>query len=156
MHLSNLITDNIGLDSMPEPLEMYARADLAIFKQDYGQAEQILDSIPKYFPASSLKDEVLFAQFKIEKAKRNFEKAATYLRKLIAEYGEDILGDDALFQLAKLEEEYLGNKEKAMEHYKQLITTYPSSLHVVECRKRYRMLRGDNLESTEIPKEEEL
>lgn len=156
MHLSNLITDNIGLDSMPEPLEMYARADLAIFKQDYGQAEQILDSIPKYFPASSLKDEVLFAHFKIEKAKRSFEKAATYLRKLIAEYGEDILGDDALFQLAKLEEEYLGNKEKAMEHYKQLITTYPSSLHVVECRKRYRMLRGDNLESTEIPKEEEL
>jgi tetratricopeptide (TPR) repeat protein len=156
MHLSTLITDNIGLDSMPEPLEMYARADLAIFKKDYEAADKSLDSIPKYFPATSLKDEVLFTQFKIEKARRNFEKAANNLRKLIADYGEDILGDDALFELAVLEEEYLGNKEKAMELYKQLITTYPSSLYVVESRKRFRLLRGDNLESSEIPKESEL
>lgn len=156
MHLSTLITDNIGLDSMPEPLEMYARADLAIFKRDYDAAEKSLDSIPKYFPSTNLKDEVLFTKFKIEKARRNFEKAASNLRKLIADYGEDILGDDALFELAVLEEEYLDNKEGAMELYKQLITTYPSSLHVVESRKRFRILRGDNLESSEIPKESEL
>ena len=78
------------------------------------------------------------------------------MRELIADYAEDILGDDALFELAKLEEEFLNHPEIAMELYKKLLTTYPSSLHVVESRKRFRILRGDNLESTEIEKEEEL
>lgn len=156
MFLSKLITDNIGLDSMPEPLKIYARADLAVFKKNYSLAKKHLDSIPKYFPATSLKDEVLFTKFKIEKAKRNYEEAAIYLQKLIADYGEDILGDDALFELAVLEEEYLNNNERAMELFKQLIVTYPASLYVVESRKRFRRLRGDNLESSEIPKESEL
>tara|TARA_B100001109_G_scaffold255853_1_gene261653 strand:- start:5214 stop:7076 length:1863 start_codon:yes stop_codon:yes gene_type:complete len=156
LDLSLLITDNIGLDSIAEPLEMYARADLWVFKKDYDKALQSLDSIPKFFPQSSLKDEILFTKFEIEKAKRNYESAAEKLRELIADYAEDILGDDALFELAKLEEEFLNHPEIAMELYKKLLTTYPSSLHVVESRKRFRILRGDNLESTEIEKEEEL
>lgn len=156
LDLSLLITDNIGLDSIAEPLEMYARADLWVFKKDYDKALQSLDSIPKFFPQSSLKDEILFTKFEIEKAKRNYEGAAEKLRELIADYAEDILGDDALFELAKLEEEFLNHPEIAMDLYKKLLTTYPSSLHVVESRKRFRILRGDNLESTEIEKEEEL
>ncbi|MEQ8909007.1 MAG: tetratricopeptide repeat protein [Vicingaceae bacterium] len=155
LDLSLLITENIGLDSIAEPLEMYARADLMIFKQDYAAAEKSLDSIPKFFPQSSLKDDILFTKFEIELKKRNYEKAAEKLRTLIADYGEDVLGDDALFELAKLEEERFGDKETAMDLYKRLITTYPSSLHVVESRKRFRKLRGDNLESTEQPKSEE-
>jgi TolA-binding protein len=156
LDLSLLITDNIGLDSVAEPLRMFARADLLFFKKDYDAANESLDSIPKYFPQSSLKDDVLFSKYEIEMAKRNYAEAAKKLRELISDYGEDILGDDALFELALLEEEKLGNITTAMDLYKRLLTTYPSSLHVVESRKRYRMLRGDNLESTEIPKVEEL
>ena len=156
LDLSLLITDNVGRDSVIEPLQIYARAQLLIFKQDYQEALNKLDSIPKFFPESSLKDNVLFTKFEINKAKRKYETAATYLETLIADYTEEVLADDALFELAKLNEIELNNKERAMELYKSLITTYPSSLHVVESRKRYRALRGDNLESTEIPKEEEL
>lgn len=146
MELSLLITDNVGLDSISEPLEMFARADLLIFKKNYDSAEAILDSIPKFFPATSLKDEILYTKYKVEFKKRNYELAADYLRQLLADYAEDILGDNALFYLAKLYEEQLNDEAKAMELYKKLLTTYPASLFVVESRKRFRALRGDQLD----------
>jgi TolA-binding protein len=55
------------------------------------------------------------------------------------------LGDDALFSLASLEESYLKDNEKAKQHYQELLTKYPGSLYTVEARKRFRKLRGDNL-----------
>lgn len=146
MDLSLLITDNIGLDSIVEPLQMYARADLLIFKKDLKSAETTLDSIPKYFPMSSLKDEVLFTKFELAYQQKEFTRSATILKELLADYAEDILGDDALFELAKLNEEKLNNTEEAMELYKKLMTTYPSSIHVVESRSRFRELRGDHQE----------
>jgi len=146
MDLSLTITDNIGLDSIAEPLEMFARADLLIFKKDHEQAIKTLDSIPKYFPLSSLKDEVLFKKYEIAFEKKQYQEAKVQLEKLIAVHAEDILGDDALFYLAELHEKHLQEPEKAMELYKTLITSYPSSLFVVESRKRFRALRGDKQE----------
>jgi len=143
MDLSLLITDNIGLDSIVEPLEMYARADLLVFKKDVNAANKTLDSIPKYFPTSRLKDEVIYKKYEISYQKGDYKKSKELLQELIRDYAEDILGDDALFELAKLHEDKLDDKEKAMELYKQLITTYPASIYVVESRKRYRALRGD-------------
>lgn len=150
LQLSLLITDNIGLDSIAEPLRMYALADLMVFKKDYEKALVILDSIPKFFPSTRLKDEALFTKYKIALAKRDYKEAASHLESLLSEYAEDILGDDALFNLAKLEEERFKNKERAMELYKQLITTYPASLFVVESRKRFRALRGDAFQEEEL------
>lgn len=146
MDLSLLITDNVGRDSIAEPLQRYATADLLIFKKSYDEAIKVLDSIPKYFPSTSLKDEILYTKYQIAYQERDYEKAASKLRELLADYAEDLLGDDALFALAKLEEEQFNNEEKAMELYKSLLTTYPSSLFVVEARKRFRALRGDKLE----------
>ncbi len=150
MDLSLTITDNIGLDSIAEPFEMYARADLLNFKKDYSLAHKTLDSIPEFFPASSLKDDILFLKYEMEYAQRNYDTSSTYLRSLLADYAEDILGDDALFELALMEQEIFKNTVTAMDLFKQLITTYPASIHVVESRKRFRLLRGDNLEN---PKE---
>lgn len=146
MDLSLLITDNVGRDSIIEPLQMFAVADLLIFKKNYADAVIVLDSIPKYFPFTTLKDDILFTKYKMAYQQKDYELAAQHLRALIADYAEDLLGDDALFALAKLEEEKFQNKEKAMELYKALLTTYPSSLFVVEARKRFRNLRGDRLD----------
>lgn len=146
MDLSLLITDNVGRDSIVEPLEMFAVADLMIFKKDYSKALVVMDSITKYFPATSLKDDILFTKYKIAYKKRDYELAKVHLKMVLADYAEDLLGDDALFALAKLEEEELGNKAEAMELYKTLLTTYPASLFVVEARKRFRALRGDKLD----------
>ena len=146
MDLSLLITDNVGRDSIIEPLQMFAVADLLIFKKDFEKATVLLDSIPKFFPFTTLQDDILFAKYKMSVQVSDYQKAAVFLRELIAGYAEDLLGDDALFALAKLEEEEFNNKEKAMELYKSLLTTYPSSLFVVEARKRFRALRGDKIE----------
>ena len=146
MDLSLLITDNVGRDSIIEPLQMYAVADLLIFKKDFDKALVVLDSIPKFFPFTTLKDDILFTKYKVSIQKREYQEAAKFLKELIADYAEDLLGDDALFALAQLEEEEFKNEEKAMELYKALLTNYPSSLFVVEARKRFRALRGDQLE----------
>ncbi len=146
MDLSLLITDNIGLDSIVEPLEMYARADLLLFKKDVDAALNTLDSIPKFFPTTRLKDEVIFKKFEVAYQKGKYKESESLLKELIVDYGQDILGDDALFELAKLYEEKLNDQAKAMELYKQLMTTYPASIHVVESRKRFRDLRGDHQE----------
>ena len=146
MALSLLITDNVGRDSIIEPLQMFAIADLMIFKKDYSKALVIMDSIPKYYPATSLKDDILYTKYKIAFKQRDYELAKVNLKLLLADYAEDLLGDDALFALANLEEEQLDNKEEAMKLYKTMLTTYPSSLFVVEARKRFRALRGDKLD----------
>jgi tetratricopeptide (TPR) repeat protein len=145
MDLSLLITDNVGRDSIQEPLQLFARADLLIFKKDYEMALKVMDTIPKFYPSTSLKDDILFKKYEIAMANYQFEKAAGHLRALIADYSYDILADDALFYLAQLNEEKLDNEARAMELYKQLLTNYPASLFVVESRKRFRSLRGDEL-----------
>ena len=38
--------------------------------------------------------------------------------------------------------------EKAKQAYQDVLTKYQGSIYVVEGRKRYRILRGDNLETT--------
>lgn len=145
IELSLLITDNIGLDSIADPLEMYARAELLLFQNKADDAKVVLDSIPQFFPASSLNDELLYLHYKIDYKKGNYENAASSLRKLIGTYATDILGDDGHFYLAKLLEEKLNQPEEAMELYKLILTNYSNSIHVVEARKRFRSLRGDTL-----------
>ena len=82
---------------------------------------------------------------KIALKRRDYAKAAEHLTKLRERYGEDILGDDATFMLAELYETVLDDKAKAMELYQDLLVTYKSSVLVVEARKRFRILRGDEL-----------
>ena len=71
------------------------------------------------------------------------EKAEANYLKLIQFYNQDILADDAHFQLAKLYETRLGMPEKAKDLYEQIIYNFADSIYFVEARKRFRMLRGD-------------
>ena len=60
-------------------------------------------------------------------------------------YPTELYGDDALFKEAELYERYLNDKEKAKKAYQDVLTNYPGSVFTVKARKRYRELRGDNL-----------
>jgi TolA-binding protein len=79
-------------------------------------------------------------------ARGEFANAEAQLTEIMEVHFTDILADDALFMLAELQERVYENTEKAMELYKQLMADYPGSLFVVESRKRFRQLRGDQLE----------
>jgi tetratricopeptide (TPR) repeat protein len=73
-------------------------------------------------------------------------KACEQLEKILLSYREEILGDNALMLLAGIYDYRLQQKDKAMDLYKELITTFPGSLYVVEARNRFRTLRGDTVQ----------
>ena len=75
--------------------------------------------------------------------KQDYYKATEFLQDIIDNYSYDILGDDALFNLAEIYEQKFNNTEKAKELYKDMLEKYPGSIYTVESRKRYRKLRGD-------------
>lgn len=143
--LSVFMTDNMGLDTTTIPMEMYSRADLRIFQNKFDSAIMTLDSVTALFPQNALADDVLFSKGRIYLAKQDFTQAAAIFEQLDKNYSTDLLADDALFQLAELYEFHLNNKEKAMELYKDILLKYKGSIYVVEARKRFRQLRGDEI-----------
>lgn len=143
MKLSLLISDNIDADSLLEPLKMYSRADLKLFRNDTKGALKTLDSLSAQFMWHKLADEIHFMRFRIAKQEHNFEKAVEELLIVADDYSSDILADDALFNLAEIYQYYFHDEEKAAEYYKRILFDHPGSLYVIEARKRYRILRGE-------------
>ena len=146
MYLSILITENLALDSNPEPLMKFAHADLMYFQNRFDSASIDLDSIDKNWPGHALEDDVLYKRYQIAMRQQKWAEAATYLDKIIKTYSDDILGDDATFYLAELYDNKLKDKEKAMQYYQDVFIKFPGSMFAVDARKRYRQLRGDKVE----------
>ena len=146
MKLSLLITDNFGIDSNYTAMTWFANADLLIEQHKYDDAFVLFDSIVKKFPYHSLSDEILLKKARAMQLQGKWTEAVTYLEELLKYFKEDILADDALFQLAEIYENQLNDKEKAAEYYKKILFDYKGSLYVVEARKRFRALRGDKTE----------
>lgn len=144
MRLSLLITDNLNLDTIYEPMLKFARADLMTVQHRFDEAEATLDSIKTMYPGHSLTDDILMQKAKIAEAKGNTEQAIAYYKRVVAEHYFDVTADDALFRTAELTEEYLGEEEEAGKLYLQLITDFPGSLYSTEARKRLRRIRGDD------------
>ncbi len=145
MQLSILITDNTILDTNKTPLLMYARADLLAFQNKTNEASLTLDSIQTLYPLHSLNDEVLYKKYEISMKEKQYQKAASYLIEVAKTYSNDVLADDALYNLAKLYDFYLSDKDKAMENYKLLMLNFPGSLYVDDARKRFRQLRENEI-----------
>jgi tetratricopeptide (TPR) repeat protein len=143
--LSLLITDNFNMDTILVPMQMYARADLLRYQNKFELAEQTLDSLTKEFPFHSLSDEVMMMKADMCLKQGLNDKARDYYQKVVEIYSTDITADDALFNLAEMYERVYQDTPKAMELYEKVLTAYPGSLYVVEARKRFRQLRGDNL-----------
>ncbi len=145
MDLSLLISDALAIDTNEAPLLIFARAELLSFQNKDELAKMTLDSINKLYPNHALADDILFRKAKIELKHARYTEAAAFFEDIVKNYSYDILADDALFNLADLNENKLNNIEKAKELYQQLLEKYPGSLYVVEARKRFRKLRGDSI-----------
>ena len=145
LDLSVFIMDNMGLDTTDRPLKLYARADLLIFQNRFDDAFKTLDSLSTEYPEHSLEDDILYSKSKIYEKKRDFSKQAETLETIIEKHADGIRADNALFELARLYEEQLNNTEKAQELYEKLFIEYSGSTFAVDARKRFRILRGDNI-----------
>ncbi|MFI5163859.1 MAG: tetratricopeptide repeat protein [Bacteroidia bacterium] len=145
MELSLTISDNLKEEGDSLALSMFSRADLLVFRNQLEQSLLALDSIMQKFPNTSLADDILYKKYQIRMKQGKFNEAGENLQKLLDNYSFDVLGDDALFKLAELNELYLNNADKAKQLYEELLTKYPGSLFTVEARKRFRRLRGDSV-----------
>lgn len=140
LYLSVLITENTPPDSNITPLLKFAHADLLLFQNKTKDADALLDSIAKAFPENPLQDDMLMLGAKIATQEGRLQDAVSKLETVLTHYGDDVLGDDAAFQLAVIYEKYLQNAIKAMEYYEKLITLYPGSTYVQQARAVYRRL----------------
>ncbi len=141
MELSMLIGNNLNLDTTAVPLTMFSKADLRFFQNKSDEALAILDGLAELYPYHSLVDNILFRKAKIEMDNQNYELAAEYLQTIVTDFSYDLLGDDALYLLAEINNYHLGQEEKAKELYKQMLTSYPGSVFIEESREKYRELR---------------
>ena len=144
--LSLLITDNYALDTIVEPMWLFAQADLLATQYRYGEARGKLDSIVTVWPGHALTDEILMELADMSMAQGQLDSAKHWLQEIIDLHFDDILADDAIFQLALILDDAEGDSEGAAALYEQLLFDYPGSLHAVDARRRYRAIRGDELE----------
>lgn len=150
MKLSLLITENYGLDSNYTAMSKFAQADLLIQQHQYEVAFSIFDSIIAEFPFHELSDEILLRKSLAMQNQGKWNEAISYLNELLKYHSDQILADDAVFQLADIYENHLLDTEKAMEYYKKILFEYKGSLYTNEARKRLRILRGDILNDEEL------
>jgi tetratricopeptide (TPR) repeat protein len=159
INLILLITDNFNIDTIVEPMEMYARADLLIMQRRYGEAVSTLDTLVKNWPGHALEDEILMLKGDLSLQNGDVDSALTYYQEVVDLHFDDITGDDALYNLAVIYDVKLNDLVNAQALYEKLIFEFSGSLHVIEARKRYRELKGEEVGSTEgfeSPEEESI
>jgi hypothetical protein len=96
-----------------------------------------------------IQDDVYWLEANLRMKRGEFDQSLALLQKILVEYPDDILADDAFFMQGDLYENYLKDKEKAMEVYRNFLDKFPGSVYAAEARKRFRNLRGDF--STTVP-----
>ncbi len=144
MELSLVITDNLGTDSVSPPLTLFAKSQLLTVQHQYDSALVVLDTLTARFPMAKLGDDVLYARYRIAFARHQYTLAAGYLQKVVELYPNDILVDNAMYDLGKLYETELNDKEQAKKWYEKLLFEQSGSIFTADARDRYRRLRGDH------------
>jgi len=143
LDLKLLISDNKFEDSLQTGLRKYAKADLLAYQNRTKEAISLLDKILQEHKGESITDEALLKQAKLFETLQQYEKAETNYQKIIADYREDILIDDAYYFLAELYNTHLARPEDAKPLYEKIIFNHEDSIYFIEARKKFRRLRGD-------------
>ncbi|MBR4229516.1 MAG: tetratricopeptide repeat protein [Bacteroidales bacterium] len=141
MELSLLISDNMEDDSTYGMLELFADADLMLYRNLLDSAWAGYDAIQRAVLSHPLFDEILMRKAQIRMKQARYTEADSLLQRLIEFYPYDITADDALMLRAELNEERLGNTDVARQCYEKLLLDYPTSLYTDRARKRYNALK---------------
>jgi len=143
LELHLLISDNIADDSIPKALLVYAKADLLAFQNKNKSAIDSLNSVLTKFKGHAIEDEALFKQAELYEKISQYDFAENNYQKIIKLKSDGILVDNCYYKLGQLYENQLNDFEKAKEMYQKIIFEFPSSIYLVDARKRFRKLRGD-------------
>jgi len=146
MQLSLLIQDNTVEDTLGIGLKAYAAVEQLVFQNKIPEAIKGLDDLLEKFPGHALSDDTYYLKAQLQRRTGDFPGAIATLERITNNPKYDVLSDDALFLLARIQEEDVKDKVKAQELYNQVIVKYPGSIYVAEARKRFRKLRGDGVQ----------
>ncbi len=152
MELSMRIKENTTFDTTGTALKEYASIELLMAQNKIDEALTRLSGFSEKYSDNQIKDDVYWLEASLRMKKGEFDLAFALCEKIVTEFEEDVLADDAYFMEGEIQERYLKNKEKAMEIYREFLTRYPGSVYVAEARKRYRLLRGDFADQENTPK----
>ncbi|MEM7102467.1 MAG: tetratricopeptide repeat protein [Bacteroidota bacterium] len=144
--LSVFIMDHWGLDTSATAMEMFSEADLLNFQNRFDESFIKLDSITVIFPDHQLEDDIFYVKSQMLYKLRRFDESAEMLQLIIDNHSDGIRADNALFDLAKLNENQLDQPTKAKELYGRILKEHSGSTLTVEARKRFRILRGDDVQ----------
>jgi tetratricopeptide (TPR) repeat protein len=145
MKLSLKISNNFDKDSLNEGLRLFAKTELLEFQRKYETALDTLSLVLDQHKGRAIEDDALLKQGTLMTRLGDYRGAENSLLNLLSTYPESLLIDECLFSLGELYEDHLGEIEKAKEMYERIIFEYPSSIYLVEARKAFRRLRGDDL-----------
>lgn len=145
MKLSLKIANNMEKDSLNRGLELFAAAELLEFQRKYGQALDTVNLILENFRGREIEDDALLKQGQLFTRTGDFNEAERSYLTLLSTCPESLLTDECLFALAEIYSRDLNEPEKAREMYQRIVFDYPSSIYLVEARRAYRALRGDEL-----------
>ena len=143
--MSVFIMDNLNLDTTAVPMELFAKSELLIFQNKYEEAISKLDSIKTLFPEHTLLDDILYSKAQIAKKRLQPQEAINYYSQIIENHAEEIRCDNAIYEMAKMYELQLDQPDKAKELYEKLFMEFESSTFAVDARKRFRVLRKDEI-----------
>jgi tetratricopeptide (TPR) repeat protein len=156
MELSMRIKENIAFDTVGEALREFASVELLLYQNKQTEALEKIKQLKQgqvvrpgangavtAFSNQTILDDVYWLEATMRMKRGEFEESLNLLSRILQEYPDDILSDDAFFLQAEIYERQLKNKDKAMEIYREFLDKYPGSVYAAEARKRYRTLRGD-------------
>ncbi len=146
MQLALLIQDNTVEDTLGLGLRAYAAVEQLVFQNKLPAALKGLDALLANFPGHALTDDAWYLKAQLLRRTGDTAGAVATLEKITENPKYDVLSDDALFLLARIQEEDVKDRAKAQELYNRVLTKYPGSIFVAEARKRFRKLRGDGVQ----------
>ena len=91
----------------------------------------------------AIQDDVYWLEANLRMKQGQFKESILLLERILLQFPDEILADDAYFLEGDIYENNLKQKEKAMEIYRTFLDKYPGSVYAAEARKRFRTLRGD-------------
>ncbi|MDC3319242.1 tetratricopeptide repeat protein [Flavobacteriaceae bacterium] len=138
-----IISDNEPKDSIPSGLIDFAKADLLAYQNKNIEAISTYNKILEKYQGQTIEDEAMFNQASIYLKEKQYTKAIGNLLKIISINVDGILVDDSYYLLAEIYKNNIKDPQKASEYYQKIIFEKPSSIYLVNARKKYRELRGD-------------
>lgn len=110
-----------------EPADIWMDAERAAADQDIDQAINSYKAFVAKFPEHEKAPAALKNWAAIAQQKGDMQGAITLYERLLGEYSQSDLCDEAQFMIAFIYEEYLDDTEKARGAYQRVIDLYPNS-----------------------------